>query len=122
MKRILIIDDLRIFDPLPDEEITHVRTLPEAYRNIDSTKGIRTNGHWDEVWLDHDLGGDTTIRPFVETVEECAHCDELLDVGMFVIITDNPSGRDWMIAALRDFYPVEVGKREYRIDWDATRA
>lgn len=115
MKRILIIDDLRIFDPLPDEEIVTARTIEEG-------RGWLVGWPWHEVWLDHDLGGDSTIRPLVSFIEECAHSGGILEVGMFVIITDNDPARKWMIAALSPHYPIEVGKREFRVDWDATPA
>lgn len=115
MKRILVIDDLRLFEPLADEEIVHVRTMQEG-------RNFMVDVHWDEVWLDHDLGYDedlneVDVRPLVSHIEEAAHLGHLYDVGMFVILTSNPVGRDWMIAALSPYYTVEIGKREYTIEW-----
>lgn len=122
MKRILVIDDLRIFEPLEGEEIVHVRTWQEGERQLDTCS-------WDEVWLDWALGHDEhgeqlTMKFLVDQIEAWTveGYMSMNDIGMFVSITDEDYGRRYMLAALSPHYPIEVGKREFRINWDETPA
>lgn len=110
MSRILAIDDLRIFE----FECIYARTPESGFHHIFDPEG------WDEVWLDHDLGygpnGDILdIRPVVSAVEEFASIGIMLPITQFFVITDNPWGRDWLMAALRPYYPIQVSAVSFRI-------
>lgn len=61
MKRILIIDDERIFPTFHEgNEVHYARTSDEAIAMLDDEHDI-----WDEVWFDHDLGpGDDAMKVY----------------------------------------------------------
>lgn len=75
-KRILVIDDERIFHPdpvsfhpfTPNDNLTYARTPDEAIKLLES--GLV----WDEVWFDHDLGenldGMQVVRHMVKAKYE----------------------------------------------------
>lgn len=46
----------------------------------------------DELWLDHDLGGDDTIRPVLRLLEELAAKGRPVQVTKTFIITSKSSG------------------------------
>lgn len=90
-RSILLIDDLRDFlVPDTDTEITIARTSQQA---LDI---LAQKNDWDELWLDHDLGGDDTIMVIVDYLSEKAFLDEPVNVGMVFIHTSNPVGRKQM--------------------------
>jgi hypothetical protein len=90
-RSILLIDDLRDFlVPDTDAEITIARTSQQA---LDI---LAQRNDWDELWLDHDLGGDDTIMVIVDYLSEKAFLDEPVNVGMVYIHTSNPVGRKQM--------------------------
>lgn len=97
-RRILFIDDLRDpfgklseycgFDP-DDDEIVWVKTSKDALDTLAHDK------QWDQVFFDHDLGGNDTSMIVAQTLCELAF-HEVLDPQEFadcVIITSNPVGR-----------------------------
>lgn len=103
--RVLVIDDLRILaipgvDPT---QVTYARTSGEAF-------SLLRDGRWDQVWFDHDLGGDDTAYPVAVELEAAAagHA-ETVDVGQVFIHTDNIVGRPRLTAALRAYRPTVVG-------------
>jgi hypothetical protein len=90
-RSILLIDDLRDFlVPDTDAEITIARTSQQA---LDI---LAQRNDWDELWLDHDLGGDDTIMVVVDYLSEKAFLDEPVNVDMVFIHTSNPVGRKQM--------------------------
>lgn len=98
MKR-LIIDDLR---DLPLEGTT-VRTVAEAFLAL-------LENDWDEIWLDHDLGGtpyetddSLTIMPVVRMLET----KDWPVMPVIYIHTMNPVGRANIVLALRDRYEIK---------------
>jgi hypothetical protein len=100
---IVLVDDLRSFvDGRPAEV---ARTSVAGVELL-----ARLHGHrLDELWLDHDLGGDDTIWPVVEVLERAAFEDRPFDIGAVVIHSANPSGAAKMAQALRRWnYPVRV--------------
>lgn len=110
MKRTLAIDDRRIFE----FECVYARTPESGFHHLFDPEG------WDEVWLDHDLGrgpnGDLIdIRMVIEPVEELASLGIMLPIGQFFVVTDNPSGRDWLMSALQQFYEIQVIAVAFRI-------
>ena len=54
----------------------------------------------DELWLDHDLGGDDTIRPVAAALEEAAFNGEPFDIGTIFIHSSNPSGAEYIMRGL----------------------
>ncbi len=92
----VLIDDLRDFRDGRDAVV--LRTSPHALdylRELDQPI--------DELWLDHDLGGDDTIRPVVLYLEERAFNDERVDVGEILVHTANPVGAAAMVAGLQRY-------------------
>jgi hypothetical protein len=61
----------------------------------------------DDLWLDHDLVGDDTIRPVVETLVQQAKAGSPLNVGQIHIHSSSVGGGHWMAVELRAAgYPV----------------
>jgi stage III sporulation protein SpoIIIAA len=100
---IVLVDDLRSF---VDGRAAEVARTSSA--GVDLL--ARHHGHrLDELWLDHDLGGEDTIWPVVEVLERAAFEDRPFDVGVVVIHSANPAGAAKMAQALRRWnYPVRV--------------
>jgi len=65
-----------------------------VHRNsADAVIGLRgLAGAGDELWLDHDLGGEDTVRPVLALLDELDHAGRRLAVTRAVIITSNPVG------------------------------
>ena len=55
----------------------------------------------DELWLDHDLGGDDAVWPVVEILERAAFDGRPFDIGTVNIHSANPAGAAKMAQALR---------------------
>src|ERR1051326_9143747 len=89
---ILVIDDEREFN------------FPAVYaRNLADARKLITSRHWDQVWLDNDLGNDEEVKTLVKEIEwaywggkEGQELGHEYDVDMFVIHTQNPVARNWM--------------------------
>ncbi|SCF05784.1 hypothetical protein GA0070612_3406 [Micromonospora chokoriensis] len=69
-----MVDDLRSF--LDGRSAAVARTSAAGVDLIDRYRGRRL----DELWLDHDLGGDDTIWPVVEVLERAAFDERPFDV------------------------------------------
>ncbi|MFA1544919.1 cyclic-phosphate processing receiver domain-containing protein [Actinomadura chokoriensis] len=54
----------------------------------------------DELWLDHDLGGDDSIMPVVALLEEAAFDGRPFRIGMIYVHSANPSGAETMVRVL----------------------
>lgn len=97
---ILVIDDLR---SLPGSAVTYARTSAAALDLLELPGG------WDEVWFDHDLGGDDTTIPVLDRICELAASGTPVRIGLAVIHTSNSSGRDTLRRSLERWgYPVRV--------------
>ena len=81
---VLVVDDLRSF-PFP---ATYART------SVAGLELLERPGGWDEVWLDHDLGGDDTTIPVLDRMCELAHGGHPVELRRVVVHTSNPPGRD----------------------------
>ena len=81
---VLVIDDLRSFG----FDATYART------SADALGVLERDGGWDEVWFDHDLGGDDTTIPVLDRICELAHAGTPVRIGLCVVHTSNPPGRD----------------------------
>jgi hypothetical protein len=93
--RVILVDDLRSF--LDGREAEVARTSSSGVELLARHRTDRV----DELWLDHDLGGDDTIWPVVEILERAAFEGRPLDVGIIVIHSANPAGAAKMVQVLR---------------------
>lgn len=107
MKRILFIDDER--DPMgalrtrlgidaDDDVVWHKRWQP-----VIPLVQWTTVQQWDEIWFDHDLGGNDTTMPIVTAMCEMVF-HKLYDPTngpMCVLHTSNPVGRSAMHMTLK---------------------
>jgi hypothetical protein len=95
MNRILIIDDLKSFlwaEQNAYNHVTYARTLADGLALVQKT-------NFEEIWLDHDLGGEDTIRPIVRWLEE--HPPSSTEI--IRIISNNPVGQQYIFQALSRF-------------------
>lgn len=100
---VILIDDLRSF--LDGRAAEVARTSADGVELLHRHEADRI----DELWLDHDLGGDDTIWPVVELLELAAFEERPLDVGVVLIHSANPPGGAKMLQALRRWgYPVRL--------------
>jgi hypothetical protein len=53
-----------------------------------------------ELWLDHDLGGDDTIRPVSAYLEEVAYFGKPLNVGVIYVHSANPGAAEAVLKGL----------------------
>lgn len=101
--RIVLVDDLRSF---VDGRIADVvRTSAAAVELLQRYRDQRI----DELWLDHDLGGDDTVWPVVEILERAAFDDRPLDIGTVYVHSANPAGAAKIAQVLRHWgYRVHI--------------
>ena len=106
---ILVIDDVKEFTFPPDVEVFYARNLAEGLRQLDGIFKLSAIGPPLEVelWLDHDLGGDDTIRPICLLLAEMAYYGTAYPFSLIVICSLNPVGIEWMKSTLSG-YPVVV--------------
>ncbi|GAA2594802.1 hypothetical protein GCM10010435_87280 [Winogradskya consettensis] len=100
---IVLVDDLRDFtDGRP---ATVARTSAEGVALLTALGSARI----DELWLDHDLGGDDTIWPVVEILERAAFEGTRLDLGAVHVHSANPPGAAKVVQALTRWgYPARI--------------
>ena len=98
--RALIIDDERLpLNGWTDIDVDVVRTSADAMICLASRR-------YDEVWLDHDLGGDDTTRPVAMFLaERAADSDDLPTVYVHSM---NPVGAAWLMDTMKDYHPIRV--------------
>ena len=92
--RIVLIDDLRSFTDGRAAEVA--RTSAAGTALLARCRGV----HLDELWLDHDLGGDDTIWPVVELLERAAFDGAPFDIGTIIVHSANPPGAAKVAQAL----------------------
>jgi hypothetical protein len=92
-KRLILgVDDLR---PLP--WVTRIaRTSREGIQLLQEHR----DRFIDELWLDHDLGGDDTIMPVVALLEEAAFNGRPFNIGTVFVHSANPAGAETMARSL----------------------
>jgi hypothetical protein len=102
MKRVLVIDVVKEFPFPPDTEVVYARTLQDGFDQlwevfrlplIDSPSEF-------ELWLDHDLGGEDTIRPLVLQLAEMAYYGVTYPFSRIVICSLNIVGIEWIESTL----------------------
>ena len=94
-RTVVLVDDLRSFVDGRAAEVA--RTSAAGIAVLRRHQGKRI----DELWLDHDLGGEDTIWPVVEVLERAAFDGRPFDVGVVVVHSANPAGAARMAQALR---------------------
>ncbi|MGW3892311.1 cyclic-phosphate processing receiver domain-containing protein [Micromonospora chokoriensis] len=100
---IVLVDDLRSF--VDGRSAAVARTSAAGVELLDRYRGRRL----DELWLDHDLGGDDTIWPVVEVLERAAFDERPFDVGVINVHSANPAGAAKVAQVLRRWgYRVRV--------------
>lgn len=92
---ILVVDDLRVF---PFHAV-YARTSDVAVLALDTVNQL------DELWLDHDLGGEDTTMRVVDYLMERGFYDWLLPIGRVFVHTDNTPAGDTIVRCLRNYYP-----------------
>jgi hypothetical protein len=101
--RVILVDDLRSFVDGRSAEVA--RTSAGGVQLLDRYRDRRL----DELWLDHDLGGDDTIWPVVEVLERAAFEDRRFDIGVICVHSANPAGATKITQVLRHWgYRVHV--------------
>jgi hypothetical protein len=91
---VVLIDDLRSFvDGRPADV---ARTSAAGVELLERRRAQRL----DELWLDHDLGGEDTIWPVVELLERAAFEERPFDIGTVYIHSANPPGAAKIVQAL----------------------
>src|SRR6185437_4986621 len=93
--RILVVDDVKTFPFNKGDDVTYARTLAEGLEQIESS--------WGQIWLDHDLGGEDTIRPIVRRLAEMAYNGEP-PTDNICICSLNPVGVDYIRSSLERWY------------------
>ncbi|MFE6961662.1 cyclic-phosphate processing receiver domain-containing protein [Streptomyces sp. NPDC057696] len=58
------------------------------------------DGFIDELWLDHDLGGDDSILPVVTLMEEAAFNERPFRIGTVFVHSANPIGSETVVRSL----------------------
>jgi hypothetical protein len=87
--------------------IDDLRSLPRATRIArTSHDGIllleeHRDRAIDELWLDHDLGGDDSIMPVVTLLEEAAFNGRPFQIAMIFVHSANPSGAETVVRVLK---------------------
>jgi hypothetical protein len=94
MPSVVLIDDLRAFVDRRPAEVA--RTSADGIEALQRRRAERL----DELWLDHDLGGDDTIWPVIELLERAAFEEHPFDIGTVYIHSANPAGAAKMAQAL----------------------
>jgi hypothetical protein len=92
---VVLVDDLRSF--VDGRAADVARTSAEAVEVLERYRSQRL----DELWLDHDLGGDDTIWPVVELLERAAFGGDPFDIGVIFVHSANPPGAAKMVQGLR---------------------
>ncbi|MGW4249800.1 cyclic-phosphate processing receiver domain-containing protein [Nocardia sp. NPDC004722] len=86
--------------------IDDLRALPQAKRIArNSHEGIALLEEFrdrpiDELWLDHDLGGEDTIMPVVTVLEEAAFDGRPFEIGTIYVHSANPIGAETVVRVL----------------------
>lgn len=115
---IVVVDDERTFyhrhNPVgPMPTYTYLRTSAEALGwlarswTVYWTTPGASIGRIDQLWLDHDLGGEDTIKPVVDFLLTLDYAnmtrnsdDEPAWIGEILVHSQNPSGAEGVVNAL----------------------
>jgi hypothetical protein len=92
---VVLIDDLRSF--LDGRPALIARTSADGVALLERHRAERL----EELWLDHDLGGDDTIWPVVEVLERAAFEEHPFNIGTIYVHSANPAGSARLVQVLR---------------------
>jgi hypothetical protein len=102
-RMVVLVDDRRSF--VDGRNALVARTSAAGVELLDSLRDQRL----DELWLDHDLGGDDTIWPVVEVLERAAFEERPFDVEAICVHSANPVGAGKVVQVLRRWgYPARA--------------
>lgn len=87
---------------LSAEDVIYARSSSHALQQL------KQEQDWDEIWLDHDLGGDDSTMPVVDYLVERAIFEHPVAVRQIIVHTANPVGRAKIVQTLQSHYPVKV--------------
>ena len=93
-RHVLVVDDVRIFE----FDATYARTSEEGLALLESRQ------MWNEIWLDHDLGGDDTTVPVVDRMCELAHAGTGVRVLKVFVHSSNPAAENLVRTLVRYGY------------------
>ncbi|MET8283092.1 cyclic-phosphate processing receiver domain-containing protein [Micromonospora sp. NPDC005174] len=111
-RTIVLIDDLRSFADGRRAEVARTSAA-----GVDLLCRYRYR-RLDELWLDHDLGGDDTIWPVVQILERAAFDNRPFDVGVINVHSANPAGAAKITQVLRHWgYRVRVASGTTKIGY-----
>ena len=104
MRRVLIIDDLRLFDRQkmglgPDDRLIYARTSAQGL-------ALLATESWDELWLDYDLGEDDDANRVLDYLERRFYEERPVALGVIFVHSDNPVGAQRLALTLARYYPV----------------
>jgi hypothetical protein len=113
--RRLLIDDQR-YDK---EDMFDIPLCDVVVRNpLEGIKALLFLGHFDELYLDHDMGIASPAQVFSDTYEYSGYgvlCFLEANPGLMpskvILVTSNGSAFVKMSSMLKKYYPVQVGKR-----------
>lgn len=106
MKKVLVIDDVKTFTFPADTEVIYARTLDDGFRQLERIFRlplIEAPSEF-ELWLDHDLGGEDTIRPLCLALAESAFYGVQYPFSMIIICSLNIVGVEWIESTLNPYY------------------
>ncbi|MCN0179099.1 cyclic-phosphate processing receiver domain-containing protein [Salinispora arenicola] len=111
-RTVVLVDDLRSFVDGRSAQVA--RTSAAGVALLDRYRG----GRLDELWLDHDLGGDDTIWPVVEVLEQAAFTERPFDIGVIKVHSANPCGAAKIAQVLRHWgYHVHVASGSWDVGY-----
>jgi hypothetical protein len=90
----ILVDDLRSFRD--GRDVVVVRTSAAALALIRDLGDTFVH----ELWLDHDLGGDDTIRPVSAHLEEIAYFGKPMQVGVIYVHSANAGAAETVLRGL----------------------
>lgn len=105
---ILVIDDLKSFD-FGEQEVIYARNSEAGFAELQRLAQlslIDSPVDGIDLWLDHDLGGEDTIRPICLMLAEMAYYGSPYPVEKIVICSMNAVGVEWIYSTLNPYYPV----------------
>ncbi|WP_199549771.1 cyclic-phosphate processing receiver domain-containing protein [Streptomyces sp. N35] len=89
---ILGIDDLR--------QLPHATRIARTSREGVELLREHCDTYIDELWLDHDLGGEDSIMPVVTLLEEAAFSGRPFRIGTVFVHSANPIGAETVVRSL----------------------
>lgn len=97
-QKILVIDDLRLFEDFDPQITWYARNSREAIE-------LAFRGPYTETWWDHDLGGSDTSMRVLDYIDGRYHSEgNVPNLGACFVHTANPVGAQALMAGLGRYY------------------